>query len=126
MLSNRAEVTVVLYVRTLRVFLAKYKATVINEWDEISLPQVDNKVDYTLSLKETKKIIYAMRNYSGTPIEGEVFYQFEEIKNIFIFLLFGRRINEVLQLKYSDINFQVPASTAKGKKELVFNLIIIY
>tara|TARA_B100001063_G_scaffold31573_2_gene24701 strand:- start:6095 stop:7030 length:936 start_codon:yes stop_codon:yes gene_type:complete len=127
MLSNRAEATVVLYARTLRAFLAKHKVVVINEWDELSLPQIDNKVDYTLSLKETKKIIYAMRNYSGTPIEGEVFYQFEEIKNIFTFLLSGRRINEVLQLKYNDINFQdntfkVPASTAKGKKELVFNL----
>ena len=68
-----------------------------------------------------------MRSYSGTTVEGETFYQFEEIKNIFTFLLSGRRINEVLQLKYSDINFEnntfkVPASTAKGKKELVFNI----
>lgn len=127
MLSNRADATVVLYVRTLRAFLAKHKALVINEWNELSLPHVDNKVDYTLSLKDTKKIIYAMRNYSGTPVEDGVFYQYEEIKNIFTFLLSGRRINEVLQLKYSDINFQdntfkVPASTSKGKKELVFNL----
>lgn len=127
MLTNRAAATVVLYARTLRAFLAKYKASVISEWDELSLPHVDNKVDYTLSLKDTKKIIYAMRYYSGTAVEGETFYQFEEIKNIFTFLLSGRRINEVLQLKYSDINleektFKVPASTAKGKKELVFNL----
>ncbi len=127
MLTNRAAATVVLYARTLRAFLSKHKAPVISEWDELSLPHVDNKVDYTLSLKDTKKIIYAMRNYSGTAVEGETFYQFEEIKNIFTFLLSGRRINEVLQLKYSDINleektFKVPASTAKGKKELVFNL----
>lgn len=127
MLTNRAAATVILYARTLRAFLAKHKASVISEWDELSLPHVDNKVDYTLSLKDTKKIIYAMRNYSGTAVEGETFYQFEEIKNIFTFLLSGRRINEVLQLKYSDINleektFKVPASTAKGKKELVFNL----
>lgn len=127
MLSNRAEATVVLYARTLRAFLAKHKALVINEWDELSLPHVDNKVDYTLSLTDTKKIIYAMRDYSGTTVEGETFYQFEEIKNIFTFLLSGRRISEVLQLKYSDINFEnntfkVSASTAKGKKELIFNL----
>jgi integrase len=127
LLSSRAPATVVLYVRTLRAFLSKYKAPIISEWDELSLPYVDNKVDYTLTLADTKKIIYAMRNYSGTDVEGEVFYQFEEIKNIFTFLLSGRRINEVLQLKYSDINFEdntfkVPASTAKGKKELVFNL----
>lgn len=127
MLSNRAAATVVLYTRTLRAFLSKHKAPIISEWDELSLPHVDNKRDYTLSLKETKKIIYGMRNYSGTTVEGETFYQFEEIKNIFTFLLSGRRINEVLQLKYTDINledntFKVPASTAKGKKELVFNL----
>ena len=127
MLSNRAAATVVLYSRTLRAFLAKHKAPIINEWDELSLPHVDNKVDYTLSLADTKKIIYAMRNYSGTSVEGETFYQFEEIKNIFTFLLSGRRINEVLQLKYNDINleektFKVPASTSKGKKELVFNI----
>jgi len=127
MLSNRAAATLVLYARTLRAFLAKHKAPVISEWDELSLPHVDNKVDYTLSLKDTKKIIYAMRNYSGTTVEGETFYQFDEIKNIFTFLLSGRRINEVLHLKYRDINFhdntfKVPASTAKGKKELIFNL----
>jgi integrase len=127
MLINRAEATVVLYSRTLRAFLAKLKAPVISEWDELSLLEVDNKVDYTLSLVDTKKIIYAMRNYSGTTIEGETFYQFEEIRNIFTFLLSGRRINEVLQLKYSDINFEdntfkVPASNTKGKKELIFNL----
>ncbi|WP_375724127.1 tyrosine-type recombinase/integrase [Arcobacter sp. KX21116] len=127
LLSSRAPATVILYVRTLRAFLSKYKASIISEWEELSLPYVDNKVDYTLTLADTKKIIYAMKNYSGTDVEGEVFYQFEEIKNIFTFLLTGRRINEVLQLKYSDINFEdntfkVPASTAKGKKELVFNL----
>lgn len=127
MLSNRADATVVLFVRTLRAFLVKHKASVIKEWDELSVPHVDNKVDYTLSLSDTKKIIYGMRNYSGTTVEEETFYQFEEIRNIFTFLLSGRRINEVLQLKYTDINFEdntfkVPASTAKGKKELVFNL----
>ena len=46
MLSNRAEATVVLYTRTLRAFLAKHKAPVIREWNELSLPHVDNKVDY--------------------------------------------------------------------------------
>jgi len=127
MLSNRAPATVVLYVRTLRAFLVKHKAPVIAQWEDLSLPHVDNKVDYTLSLTDTKRIIHAMRNYSGTNIEGEIFYSFEEIKNIFTFLLSGRRINEVLQLKYNDINFddntyKVPASTSKGKKELVFNL----
>ncbi|WP_428023932.1 tyrosine-type recombinase/integrase [Arcobacter sp.] len=125
--NNRAPATVVLYARTIRAFFVKHKAPIISEWDELSLPHVDNKVDYTLSLDDTKRIIHAMRNYSGTNIGDSVFYSFEEIKNIFTFLLSGRRINEVLQLKYTDINldtktFKVPSTTAKGKKELIFNL----
>lgn len=127
LLTKRAAATVVLYARTLRTFLAKHKAPVIKEWDELSLPDIDNKVAYLLKLEDTKKIINAMRGYSGTTVGNEIFYQFEEIKNIFTFLLSGRRINEVLQLKYTDINFEantfsIPATTAKGKKELVFNL----
>lgn len=60
-------------------------------------------------------------------LDHPLYRYLKEIKNIFTFLLSGRRINEVLQLKCSDINleektFKVPASTAKGKKELVFNL----
>ena len=127
LLTKRADATVVLYVRTLRTFLAKHKAPVIKEWDELSLPIVDNKIGYLLKLEDTKMIIHAMRGYSGTTVENETFYQFEEIKNIFSFLLSGRRINEVLQLKYTDINFEantftIPSTASKGKKELVFNL----
>jgi len=127
LLTKRADATVVLYARTLGAFLTKQKAPVAKEWSELSLPHIDNKVEYTLSLKDTKKIIHAMRGYSGTTVNNETFYQFEEIKNIFTFLLTGRRINEVLELKYTDINFDtntfiIPAATAKGKKELIFNL----
>ncbi len=68
-----------------------------------------------------------MREYSRLPIEGESIYQYPEIRNIFAFLLTGRRIGEVLGLKYSDINFEtnvfkIPSSRAKGKKDLVYNL----
>jgi len=127
MLTNRASSTVVLYAHTLGAFLKKQKVSVSKEWDELELPEVDNKIDYSLGFDDTKKIIAAMRNYSGTLIGGKLFYSFEEIRNIFIFLLTGRRINEVLNLKYTDINFEtktftIPATTAKGKKELVFNI----
>ena len=125
--SKRASATVVLYVRTLGVFLKREKAPVYKEWEELELPEVHNKVEYPLELSDTKKIIAAMRNYSGTTVDGETFYQFEEIKNIFAFLLTGRRVNEVLGLKYRDINFSkktftIPPLRAKGKKKLVFNL----
>ena len=124
--SKRAPATVVLYVRTLGAFLTKVNIR-IDGWEHLELPEVDNKVDYTLTLNDTKKIIKAMRGYSGTMIDDKIFYSFEEIRNIFTFLLTGRRINEVLNLKYTDINFEtktfkIPATTAKGKKELSFNL----
>ena len=127
MLTKRASATVVLYARTLGTFFKKQKVSISKEWDELELPEVDNRVDYTLGLNDTKKIIVAMRNYSGTLVDGKMFYSFEEIRNIFTFLLTGRRINEVLELKYTDINFEaktftIPATTAKGKKELVFNI----
>lgn len=127
MLEDKADATVVLYARTLGAFLKSQKANVSKELENLSLPQVDNKVDYTLNLYDTKRIIQAMRGYSGTTVDNEIFYSFEEIKNIFAFSLTGRRINEILNLKYTDINFQantfkIPAITTKGKKELVFNL----
>lgn len=127
LVGKRANATIVLYARTLGAFLKNQKINIAKEWDKLSLPEVNNKVDYTLHLEDTKRIIKAMRAYSGTTIDNKVFYSFEEIRNIFIFLLTGRRINEVLNLKYTDINletktFKIPATTAKGKKELMFNL----
>ena len=127
LVGKRADATIVLYARTLGAFLKNQKANISKEWDGLSLPEVNNKVDYSLNLEDTKRIIKAMRGYSGTMIDDKVFYTFEEIRNIFIFLLTGRRINEVLNLKYTDINFEtsifkIPATTAKGKKELIFNI----
>ena len=125
--NGKADATINLYARTLNVFLKTHDASVVQKWDKLVIPFVDNKVDYTLGLKDTKKIIYAMRGYSGTTVGNETFYQYEEIRNIFVFLLTGRRISEVLSIKYSDINldantYNIPAITAKGKEELVYNL----
>jgi len=123
----KSPATVQLFERTLRVFLKNLKAPVILEWNDLKLPVVDNIKKYTLKLDDTKKIIACMRGYSGTTVNGETFYVFEEIRNIFTFLLTGRRINEVLGLKYTDINFEdntfiIPPARAKGKVELKFNI----
>ena len=125
--KTKAPATIQLFERTLRVFLKDLKAPVANEWDKLKLPKVDNIKKYTLKLEDTKKIIACMREYSGTTVNGETFYIFEEIKNIFTFLLTGRRINEVLGLKYTDIDFEertftIPPARAKGKVELKFNI----
>ncbi len=118
-----APATVSLLGITLKTFAKKVGLNL----DGLELPEFDNKVEYTLSLEDTKRIINAMREYSKLPINGEAVYQYPEVRNIFAFLLTGRRIGEVLGLKYSDINFEtnvfkIPSSRAKGKKDLIYNL----
>lgn len=125
--KTKAPATVSIFGRTLRVFLRDLKAPVASEWSELKFPEVDNVKKYTLKIEDTKKIIAGMRAYSATVVNGETYYLYEEIRNIFTFLLTGRRINEVIGLKYSDINlenktFTIPPSRAKGKAELHFNL----
>jgi integrase len=69
-----------------------------------------------------------LREYSKIDLgNGEVFYQFEEMKNIFAFSLTGRRISEILSLKFSNFNLDnnsyfVASADAKGKKKLDFIL----
>lgn len=123
---KKAPATVALYARTVGAFFKKYKKEILIDFEELQLPEFDNKVEYKLSLEDTKRIIEVLREYSKIDLgNGEVFYQYEEIKNIFAFSLTGRRISEILNLKFSDLNFEtnsfkIPAITAKGKKELDF------
>lgn len=126
--ENKAPATVVLFARTLRAFFNKYKKFHNIDFDDLSLPEVDNKVEYKLSIDDTKRIIKLMREYSKIDLgNGEVFYQYEEVKNIFAFSLTGRRISEILSLKFSDFNFDtntysITATNTKGKKQLDFIL----
>ncbi len=125
--SKKAPATVALYARTLRAFFKTYKKEISLDFDDLELPEVDNKVEYTLSLDDTKKIIKVLREYSRIDIGDEVFYQYEEIKNIFAFSLTGRRINEILNLRFCDLNFEsnsfkIVSTNTKGKKELDFEI----
>ena len=94
--------------------------------DDIELPKNATKRDYRLSLDDTKKIIQGLREYSKTTLkDGTVFYKKEELKNIFAFSLNGRRISEILNLRFEDINintrtFIIKSENAKGKKQLDF------
>lgn len=121
--KKRANATVVLYARTIKVFLKELNLN----WSALELPEIDNKIDYTLSFDDTKKIIQAIREYSKIEVNGEIFYQYEELKNIFAFSLTGRRIGEILSLKFTDFNFEdntykLKQGNVKGKKELTFNM----
>ena len=94
--------------------------------DDIELPKNATKRDYRLSLDDTKRIIQGLREYSKATLkDGTVFYKKEELKNIFAFSLNGRRISEILNLRFEDINintrtFIIKSENAKGKKQLDF------
>lgn len=60
-----------------KITFLKAIESVVLEWDNLKLPTVDNLKNYTLSIEDTRKIIKAMQNYSGTTVENETFYVFE-------------------------------------------------
>lgn len=94
--------------------------------EDIELPTNNTRREYKLSLDDTKRIIQGLREYSKTTLkDGTVFYKKEELKNIFAFSLNGRRISEILNLRFEDINidtrtFIIKSENAKGKKQLDF------
>ncbi len=89
---------------------------VVLNWRKLSEPEVDNKRSYTKSKKDTVRIIHAMRSYSHP-----------EIRAIFEFLLTGRRIGEVVSLRYENIDFRnntytIPKENVKTGMDLTFSL----
>lgn len=108
------------------IFKNNKKLNRLVELDLIDIPEVNNKRDYNLPIEDTKRIIKELREYSKINLEnGDVFYKYEEIKNIFAFSLTGRRIGEILKLRFCDLNFdtntfKIITTNAKGKKELEF------
>ena len=83
-----------------------------NVADAVKIPKFDNKVEFTLSTEESKKLF-------------DTILHFEEpmYRDIFIFLIHGRRKNEVLQMKWEYINlenrtYDVRASINKTRRNL--------
>lgn len=118
--------SITLYTQIIKSLLKELRL----DFDQLNLPPVDNKVEYKLSLADTKKIILALRTYSQTNADdknAKPIYKYEEIRNIFAFSLTGRRITEIISLKFSDINlenrtFTIRKSVSKNKKAVVFNI----
>jgi len=82
----------------------------------VEFPEFDNKQYFTLSVKMQKKYIQAIMGFNE-PV----------YKDIFLFLLHGRRLNEILDLQweYLDLNEKImylPAKRNKSKKNLIFQL----
>lgn len=93
-------------------------------WQKLKKPVVE-KIHYQFELEDTKIIIAAMRIYSKMIVNDEVYYQYLEIKNVFLFLLNGRRINEVLSLTFDNTTastYTITAERSKINKSLTFDL----
>ena len=85
-------------------------------WKRIVLPTVENNRSFDGDDAQAKLIAKTLLGY-----------QHPVARSVFAFLLTGRRINETLQLKHSNINynrntFTLPASITKSKTEVTFEL----
>ena len=82
----------------------------------VELPDFDNKVLFTVSVEQQKKYIRALMDFNE-PI----------YKDIFFFLLHGRRLNEVLGLEWEYIDLEqglmyLPSARNKSRKNLIFQM----
>lgn len=99
------------------IFKLALKLEIINKnpCDFIELPKFDNKRYFDYSVAIQKKFIKAISENK------------EPGADIFFFLLHGRRKNEVLSLKFSDINFKtrtytIPFKINKAKRDMSYKM----
>lgn len=99
------------------IFKLALKLEIINKnpCDFIELPKFDNKRYFDYSVAIQKKFIRAISENK------------EPSADIFFFLLHGRRKNEVLSLKFSDINFKtrtytIPFKINKARRDMVYKM----
>jgi integrase len=90
---------------------------IILNWKKLIEPKVENERKYKRTHEETNKIVDALLNY-----------EHPQIRAIFNFSLVGRRISEVLSLRYENINwventYTIPKENVKTKKDLEFQLM---
>ncbi|MFV0482361.1 MAG: tyrosine-type recombinase/integrase [Campylobacteraceae bacterium] len=69
--------------------------TQVNPAIKVIIPSFDNTVDFQLSDENRIKLYQAIQNY-----------EYDKYKGIMLFLYFGRRLNEVLTLKWENIKFE--------------------
>lgn len=113
-------------ISNLKMFLNDCENELVR-WDKIKLPSIESVSfkQYGLTDEDCKKIVNAMMEYSLINIDGQKYYTNKEIRNIFAFLLTGRRIGEVLKLKFNyfrENDYDIPKDISKIKKTLSFSL----
>ena len=116
-LSNKkAPATISRIKPTVKPLLEHYD--VILNWKKLIEPKIDNERKYKKSKEETKQIINELLNYKHP-----------EVRAIFHFSLTGRRISEILALRYENINWNtntylIPKENVKTRKDIEFKLTL--
>jgi len=82
---------------------AKFGIHIASPAKQQDLPPLNNERGLDLSLDEIKELFVELRNYPLTPV-----------REIFMFLMHGRRFNEVVTLKWEDIDFHNSTYTIKA------------
>lgn len=68
------------------------------------LGKVNNERNISLSVKETKALFTELAHYDHSIVQG-----------VFMFLMHGRRLNEVLTLDWKDVNFKAGTYTIRAE-----------
>jgi integrase len=106
-LSERTSRKVYQYVNPVFKFFnmkaAKFGVHIASPAKQQDLPPLNNERGLDLSLDEIKELFVELRNYPLTPV-----------REIFMFLMHGRRFNEVVTLKWEDIDFTNSTYTIKA------------
>ncbi len=100
---------------TIRNVLAPLKVFIDIKWKDIKVPDMAKKRTFNWKMPEIKKLTKAMRDYERTFTNTTQIGKGYQMKGIFEFLLRGRRVNEVLTLKYSDIDFEAGIYTIRAE-----------
>ena len=109
--KNIKDILQVLYKMAIKLEYITY-----NPLSDIELPKFDNKRHFHYSLEYQQKLIKAIKEFDE-PI----------YKDIFFFLLHGRRLNEVLSLQWNmiDLNkmlYFIPAKINKAKQNMSYKM----
>lgn len=95
---------------------SKFGVQLVSPATQISLPPLNNERGLDLSIKEIEDLFKEIRDFPLSPV-----------REIFMFLMHGRRRNEVLTLEWSDIDFEnntytIQAKNNKARVDMTYHL----
>lgn len=87
-----------------------------NPFQYVEIPKFDNRVYFDFTEEEIKRFIRTVLNYPDQKFRG-----------IFIFLLHGRRLNEVLSLTWENVDFEnevyfIPPQINKARRFMTYQM----